>query len=166
MRIDDCPYFRYLLTGVSMTVLSSEFLISRSVITNIIPKMCELLWSSMKTEAFPPMTRERFEAIAQGFADRGKLPHTIGCLDGKHIECYAFANSGSKYFNYKKTFSVVLMAACDAMNAFTFVDIGAPGSDSDGGVFRRCQLGVKLFDGSLDIPPPQKLPGNFATQKT
>lgn len=41
--------------------------------------------------------------------------------------------SGSSYYNYKDTFSVVLLALVDADLRFIFVDVGSNGRVSDRG---------------------------------
>ena len=51
------------------------------------------------------------------------------------------------------------MAMVDAKYKFTFLDVGCNGRISDGGVFANCTLSEALRSGSLDLPPPQTLPG-------
>ena len=51
------------------------------------------------------------------------------------------------------------MAMVDAKYKFTFLDVGCNGRISDGGVFANCTLSEALRSGSLDLPPPQPLPG-------
>ena len=67
-------------------------------------------------------------------------------------------NSGSQFFNYKGTFSLVLIAWVDADYIFVFVDIGDYGSQSDGAVFKNSHLGQQFINGQLDIPGPKALP--------
>ena len=52
-------------------------------------------------------------------------------IDGKHTEIQAQLDSLSLFFNYKKTFSVVLLALVDATYKFTIIDVGGYGKSSD-----------------------------------
>ena len=68
-------------------------------------------------------------------------------------------NSESYYFNYKHSFSIVLLAVVDADYKFTYVDIGCNGHISDGGVYRNSKLTGALEKNTLNIPQPRSLPG-------
>lgn len=80
-------------------------------------------------------------------------------MDGKHVQIQAPISSGSNYFNYKSTFSIVLFALVDADYNFLYADIGCQGRISDGGVFRNTTLFKKLEENSLNLPNPDVLPG-------
>ncbi|XP_018315065.1 putative nuclease HARBI1 isoform X2 [Mycetomoellerius zeteki] len=88
--------------------------------------------------------------IAEDFEDLWDFPHCIGAIDGKHCP----DNAGSNFYNYKNSHSIVLLAICDANYIFRFVDIGAYGRRSDGGIFRESQLGQHLEAGQMNIPQP------------
>ncbi len=67
--------------------------------------------------------------------------------------------NGSTFYNYKSFFSIVLMALVDANYNFIFVDIGAQGGISDGGIFKNCKLYKDLSANKLNLPMPRSLPG-------
>lgn len=49
------------------------------------------------------------------------------------------------------------MAVCDYKYKFTLVDIGAPGRQSDGGVFRNSEIGRKFYRKELNFPPDRPI---------
>lgn len=58
---------------------------------------------------------------------------------------------GSQYFNYKKTFSVVLLALVDADYGFRCIQVGDFGRTSDGGVYAGSNLGRGMESKSLHV---------------
>lgn len=82
-----------------------------------------------------------------------------GAMDGKHVTIRKPNGSGSLYFNYKKFFSVVLFALCDANYKFLYCDFGNYGSASDGGIFDRSDLNSRMQTG-LNLPPSELLPNS------
>lgn len=94
-----------------------------------------------------------------GFYSKWQYPNCIGSLDGKHVVLQAPANSGSLYYNYKGTFSIVLMALCDADYNFLYVDVGVQGRESDAGVFLGTDLYAAIVQNTLQIPSKRSLPG-------
>ena len=53
-------------------------------------------------------TPDEWRSIAEEFEERWNFPLCCGAVDGKHVVLKAPANSGSQFFNYKGTFSLVL----------------------------------------------------------
>nr|CAI5839334.1 unnamed protein product [Callosobruchus analis] len=96
--------------------------------------------------------------ISHDYYKLWQLPNCIGSIDGKHICIKAPSHSGSLYFNYKKYFSIVLLAVCDAQYFFTYINVGSYGGQSDGGVLKNSPFGDLLLRGHLKIPPDQRLP--------
>ena len=80
------------------------------------------------------------------------FPNCIGAMDGKHVQLKCPVNSGSFYFNYKSSFSIVLFALVDADCKFLHVNVGCNGRISDGGVFRNSSLSSVLSLNILNIP--------------
>lgn len=107
----------------------------------------------------PVPDAHRWVEISDGFLKRTQFPNCIGALDGKHVRIKMPPGSGSSYYNYKKYFSLVLMAICDSNYKFVAVDIGAYGSTADSRVFRASRMGRRLLEGRFNVPADKPLPG-------
>ncbi|CAG7730450.1 unnamed protein product, partial [Allacma fusca] len=106
----------------------------------------------MEMEYLQEPKAEDWIHIAEKFETRWNFPNCCGSIDGKHIRIKAPSNSGSVFYNYKSFFSIVLLAIATADYKFALVDIGSPGSMSDGGILRRSAIGAKMENGELDLP--------------
>ena len=89
-----------------------------------------------------------------GFQTKWNFPLCIGAIDGKHIVMLCPPISGSSYYNYKKNFSLVMLAMVDFNYQFTYSDICSSGRISDGGIFKACSLVKALKNNSIQVPPP------------
>lgn len=106
----------------------------------------------------PTPCREQWEKVEEKFATLWHYPNCVGAMDGKHVVFEKPSNTGSLHYNYKKEFSIVLLAVVDAEYRFITVDVGAYGKNSDGGIFRASKVGEGLINGRLDLPPEKVLP--------
>ena len=61
------------------------------------------------------------EDIAKQFEERWNFPNCLGAIDGKHIILQPPATSGSFYYNYKHTYSIVLLAFAGIWNKNVFL---------------------------------------------
>lgn len=105
-----------------------------------------------------PSSPEEWKTIAESFWNKWQFPQCLGAIDGKHIVLKKPDNTGSVYFNYKGTCSVILMALVDANLKFIVVDTGAYGRNSDGGVFARSAFGERFIRNSFNFPEDDVLP--------
>lgn len=90
-----------------------------------------------------PGTYEEYEewnTIERGFNSRWNFPKVYGTIDGKHILICAPPDCGSDFFNYKGTNSLILLAVVDDDYCFSYINIGANGRCSDGGVFQSSSI--------------------------
>ena len=153
---------RYLALGDCFRTLSQEFRVGLSTSRAIVKETCKVIIKCLgQTYLRTPNTRQEWLNIAQKFNEKWNFPHCLGAIDGKHVRMFAPRNTGSFYFNYKDFFSIVLMAIVDADYNFLYVDVGAQGRASDGGVWANCSFHQHLYhdQNPLNIPGASNCPG-------
>ncbi|XP_074036719.1 uncharacterized protein, partial [Leptinotarsa decemlineata] len=104
---------------------------------------------------FPP-SEDEWRHIANDFEQKCNFPNCVRAVDGKHVNIIPPARSGSYYFNYKGTHSLVLMTVVNINCEFILCDFGINGRISDGGVIEYTNFYKKLKDKQLSLPAPTK----------
>ncbi|XP_060844013.1 uncharacterized protein LOC132923991 [Rhopalosiphum padi] len=137
----------YLATGTHFAVLHFDFRIGKSTFNGIVRETCQALWSVLQPTEIPKPNKGRWIDIS-----KTNFPNCLGAIDGKHVRCKNPENSGSLLYNYKKYFSIILMAVVDANLNFIYIDVGAYGREADSSVFRQSVFGKMLYSRQLQIP--------------
>ncbi|XP_053967742.1 uncharacterized protein LOC128869234 [Anastrepha ludens] len=150
---------RFLATGDSYKTIAFSYNLGHSTVQSMVLEVCAAINECLLAEYIPAPSREKWLQVAHEMWTMWNFPNCLGALDGKHVVIQAPANSGSLYFNYKKTFSIVLLALLDANCKFIAVDIGSYGKNSDGGILANSALGRGLENGTMNIPEDSPLPG-------
>ncbi|KAK3889684.1 hypothetical protein Pcinc_006250 [Petrolisthes cinctipes] len=113
---------KYLASGMSQKDVARYFCVGQSTVCNIIQEVCQAIWDALGPAFLPRPTPDHWKRVAEEFNIRWNFPNCLGAIDGKHIQIQKPALSGSTYFNYKRTFSTVLMAVADASYKFMIRD--------------------------------------------
>ncbi|XP_046682066.1 putative nuclease HARBI1 [Homalodisca vitripennis] len=143
---------RFLATGRSLKDMEFSTAISKPALCKIIPETCEAIYKVLKKLIQIPKTTNEWLKIASAFEEMWQFPHCLGAIDGKHVQIVPPQDSGSHYYNYKKTHSIVLMAVANAHCEFIYCDVGTNGRISDGGVLNNTIFYEKLINKQLNIP--------------
>ena len=144
--------------GDSQQTLSFSSRVGKATVSKIVPETSDAIYSVLKqTYLSPPKTKEDWLRIAQEFEDKWNMPHTVGCIDGKHVRINCPKLPETLYYNYKGFYGVLLMAVCDANYCFSLTDIGQYGSNNDSGVLAASKM-VELFeDNEMNLPSSSKI---------
>lgn len=151
---------RYLASGASFNALSFEYLIGATTLRNIVNSTCQSIWEALQPLYMAEKNEEDWYKIADQFYERTNFPNIIGAVDGKHVRITNPKYGGSDYFNYKKYFSMVLMAWVDADYKFIYIDVGSQGSASDSTILKKSNTGRRLQGNLLNIPIGRSLPND------
>ncbi|XP_025154460.1 protein ALP1-like [Harpegnathos saltator] len=151
---------RFLAAGDSQNSLSFSYRCGQSTVSKILAATIRTLVCVLKNMFVKPaLNNAKWLELSAEFWKEWQFPHCVGAIDGKHVQIQAPQASQSIYFNYKKTFSMILLVVCDAHYNFIMLDVGAEGSQSDGEIFQSSEMGRRLSDGSLNLPNSSYLPG-------
>lgn len=147
-------------TGSSFSTLEYHFHVAKTTIGNIVNETCKVIWDMLQPLEMPMPTKENWMEISNVFYKKCYFPNCLGAIDGKHIRIMCPRNTGSEYFNYKKYFSIVLLAVADANYCFSAIDVGSYGRESDSNVFKNSVFGKLLQKRQLEIPEDKSLPNS------
>lgn len=102
----------------------------------------------MVQEYMPFPEQHQWKKIAGDFHRLCYFPNCLGAID---VAIQAPSSIGSMYYNYKGSFSIILLAVVDARYLFWVVDVGAYRKSSDGGTLSASDFGQALHQGTLDL---------------
>lgn len=134
-----------------------DFHVSRVTVGAIVRETCDAIWEVLQPDEMPLPNQEMWLQKSAEFEQLTNYPNCIGAVDGKHIRLQCPPNSGSECFNYKKYFSIVLLAVSDAKYNFTAVDVGAYGREGDSTIFKNSNIYKRLKGNQLDVPAEKPL---------
>ena len=153
---------RHLACGESYNSMRYSWRVAHNTISLIVREVCQAIFDEYGADVMSvPTEEEKWLQISDRFLKRWNFPNTLGALDGKHVSCKCPPASGSMYYNYKKFYSIVLLALVDADYKFIWADIGGRGSSSDAQLWNCSELKEHIEDADnnvLNIPAPAPLP--------
>jgi len=125
--------------------IAFSFRVGESTVRQLIKEVCSIITDKLWPIYVTLPTEEQWKNIIDGYWSRWNMPNCFGAIE---------------YYNYKKQFSIVLMAISDHLYRFSLVDIGAYGGNSDGGIFESSNIGKNL-NNKLNLPTAHVyLPGS------
>ena len=155
-----CLTLEFLASGSLQRHIASCYRVSKQRIGPIIESTCKVIYEELRKRYLKPITRENWIDQANRFHSRWNFPNLLGAVDGKRIAIKCPDNGGSCFDNYKGFHSIVLMAVSDAEYKFTYVDIGAYGSEGDSTVFGQSEFGKALTRNQLHLPRDTSVNGD------
>lgn len=152
---------RYYASGDKYISLEYNWLVAHNTVGKIVNEVSEAIIAEYADEVIDtPILPEKWKEVADRFSKRWNFHHTLGALDGKHVAIRCPAKSGSDFYNYKKYYSLILMALVDGNYRFLWVNVGANGASSDAQIWNGSDLQELIEQKKMGIPEPEPLPGD------
>ncbi|XP_017772719.1 PREDICTED: putative nuclease HARBI1 [Nicrophorus vespilloides] len=148
---------RLLASGDSLQSIAFAFRVGKATVCQVYRETCQVMWDVLQPIYLPLPSEEQWEEISLDFYTKWQIPNCVGAVDGKHISVRAPNRSSSAY---RKDLSIFVFGICDSKNDFTYVDVSAYDSQSDGGVLKESSFGQHLNAGTLNLPSDCYLPGS------
>lgn len=143
------------------TFMKKQFLLYYVIFLILCFQVCSAIINVYLNELMAlPTTADEWKTIADGFQRKWNFPHCLGAIDGKHVAIKCPPNSGSTYFNYKKFFSVILMAIVDSDYKIIWADIGGRGAASDAQIWNASDIKGAIDAGEIALPVAAPLPND------
>lgn len=102
---------RYLGSGNSFTNISEKYFLGWSTIGYIVRQVCQVIRSVIREKTISHnISEDKWYKIADSSQKRKHPSHCICAINGKHIWVISPYHPASLFFNYKKFFSIVLLA--------------------------------------------------------
>uniref|UniRef100_A0A915EQQ8 DDE Tnp4 domain-containing protein n=1 Tax=Ditylenchus dipsaci TaxID=166011 RepID=A0A915EQQ8_9BILA len=108
--------------------------ISNCTISLIVEETCTAIYQAL-SRPYLQLPRTPMSGVPLLPTSTASTRFRFACaIDGKHV-LIKKRESGSLYFNYKKSFSFVLMPIVDADYRVLYADFGSQGHNNDAGIF-------------------------------
>lgn len=144
---------------MSFRGLSHSFRMGIATVASCVHETCAAISEILGPLHLPFPTVSQLEGAAYEMFEKWNFPNCVGAVDGKHIRIQCPPHTGTMFYNYKKFFSLSLLAVADANCKLITVDIGAYGKQSDGGTFRESAMYNNILSVPHKWPGPKEIPG-------
>ena len=111
-----------------LRTIANLFGIGKSTARQLLQHFCSILVDIFFSRLVRfPTTNDEIKKTIDGFAQKYSYPLCLGALDGTHISVTPPKGFETDYLNFKKFYSVIMLAVVDAEFRFTYINVGAPG---------------------------------------
>lgn len=149
-------------TSDNFRSLAYLFRVPPNSISVFLPEVLQAVHNALQDFVKVPSTEDEWMKVTHLFHRKWNFPKACGAVDGKHISIKKPPGTGSKYFNYKKFFSIILFSFVDAQYYFRYINVEASGNAGDAGIFRTSTLYKALEENLFNFPPNHMILGDEA----